>query len=262
MRRSSVSARRVAAGVCAALAVLTLAAAAILVYLRVELLDEQRFADRAVEAVRDPQVRATIADRAVGVAIEVEPDLLAARPLLVSAVRGAIDTPAFEQLVRAAAINAHRVLFDEDEPTIAVDIADAAELIVPAVRSVDPELAEELPERLEAPLATLDRRAFAADTIELAQRVRFLALILPFAGFGLLAGALWLSDDRRLALRRAPLATGGCRRSSGCTPGALPGRPGGWCCCLARGRTRRPHAGSRASRSARPTTRSTTPGTP
>jgi hypothetical protein len=193
------------AGVCAALSILALAAGAILLYLRLELLDEERFADRAVVAVRDPQVRATIADRAVGAALELEPDLLSARPLLDSAVRGAIDTPAFEQLVRAAAINAHRLLFDEEEPTVAVDIADAAELIVPAVRSVDPELAEELPETLEAPLATLDRRDFASDTIELAQQVRVLAVILPLAGLALLGAALWLSDDRGLALRRAPL---------------------------------------------------------
>ena len=194
------------AGICAALSIVALAAGAILLYLRVELLDEQGFADRAVEAVRDPQVRATLADRIVSEAIEVEPDLLSARPLLESAARGAIDTPAFEGLVRAAAINAHRVLFDEEEPTIAVDIADAAELIVPAVRSVDPELAEELPERLEAPLATLDRRDFAADTIELAEQIRFLAIVLPILGIALLGTAVWLSDHRGLALRRAPLA--------------------------------------------------------
>jgi hypothetical protein len=206
MRRSSFSGRRVAAGLCAALSIFALAAGAILLYLRVELLDEDGFADRTVEAVRDPQVRSTLADRIVSAAIEVEPDLLSARPLLESAARGAIDTPAFEELVRAAAINAHRVLFDEEEPTIAVDIADAAELIVPAVRSVDPELAEDLPERLEAPLATLDRRDFAADTIEFAEQVRFLALVLPLLGLALLGTAVVLSDHRGLALRRAPLA--------------------------------------------------------
>jgi hypothetical protein len=206
MRRSPFSGRRVAAGLCAALSILVLAAGAILLYLRVELLDEQGFADRTVEAVRDPQVRATLADRIVSAAIEVEPDLLSARPLLESAARGAIDTPAFEGLVRAAAINAHRVLFDEEEPTIAVDIADAAELIVPAVRSVDPELAEDLPKRLEAPLATLDRRDFASDTIELADQIRFLAVVLPLLGIVLLGAAVSLSDHRGLALRRAPLA--------------------------------------------------------
>src|SRR5918992_71082 len=169
MRRSSLSGRRVMAGVCAALSILALAAGAILLYLRLELLDEERFADRAVAAVRDPQVRATIADRAVGAALELEPDLLSARPLLVSAVRGAIDTPAFEQLVRAAAVNAHRLLFDEEEPTIAVDIADAAELIVPAVRSVDPELAEELPATLEAPLAAAAAAGLVLLTIALAE---------------------------------------------------------------------------------------------
>jgi hypothetical protein len=206
MRRSSLSGRRVIAGVCAALSILALAAGAIFLYLRVELLDEQGFADRTVEAVRDPQVRATIADRVVTAALEVEPDLLSARPLLESAVRGAIDTPAFEGLVRAAAINAHRLLFDEEEPTIAVDIADAADLIVPAVRSVDPELAEELPGRLEAPLATLDRRDFASDTIELAEQIRLLALLLPILGIALLGTAVGLSDHRGLAVRRAPLA--------------------------------------------------------
>ena len=206
MRRSPLSGRRVAAGLCAALSILALAAGAILLYLRVELLDEQGFADRTVEAVRDPQVRATLADRIVSAAIEVEPDLLSARPLLESAARGAIDTPAFEGLVRAAAINAHRLLFDAEEPTIAVDVADAAELILPAVRSVDPELAEDLPERLEAPLATLDRRDFAADTIEFADQIRFLAIVLPLLGVALLGAAVSLSDHRGLALRRAPLA--------------------------------------------------------
>ena len=206
MRRSPVSGRRVVAGLCAALSILALASGAILLYLRIELLDEDGFADRAVEAVRDPQVRSTLADRIVSAAIEVEPDLLSARPLLESAARGAIDTPAFEGLVRAAAINAHRVLFDEEEPTVAVDIADAAELIVPAVRSVDPELAEDLPERLEAPLATLDRRDFASDTIEFAEQIRFLALVLPLLGIALLGAAVVLSDHRGLALRRAPLA--------------------------------------------------------
>jgi hypothetical protein len=206
MRRSQLSGRRVAAGLCAALSMIALAAGAILLYLRVELLDEDGFADRAVEAVRDPQVRSTLADRIVSAAIEVEPDLLSARPLLASAARSAIDTPAFEELVRAAAVNSHRLLFDEEEPTVAVDIADAAELIVPAVRSVDPELAEELPERLEAPLATLDRRAFASDTIEFAEQVRFLAIVLPLLGVALLGAAVLLSDHRGLALRRAPLA--------------------------------------------------------
>ncbi len=199
-------ARRLPAAACAVLAVLALAAGALLLYVRVELLDADRFADRAVEAVRQPEVRATIADRAVETAVELQPDLLSARPLLESAVRGAIDTPAFERLVRAAAINAHRVLFDEDEPTIAVDIGDAAALIEPAVRSVDPELADELPDRLRAPLATLDKRAFASDTLELADRVRALAIVLPLLGVLLLAGSVALAADRGLALRRAPLA--------------------------------------------------------
>lgn len=197
--------RSIAAAACAVLAVLALAASGILLYLRIEVLDEDRFADRAVAAVQDPQVRAAIAERIVSEAIDFRPDLQAARPVLVGAVRGALDTQAFAELVRAAARQTHRLLFDRDEPTLAVDVADAAELVIPAVRSVDPELADELPRRIEAPLATLDRRSFATDTLELADRVRLLAIVLPLLAVGLLAAAVWLSADRAAAVRRAPL---------------------------------------------------------
>jgi hypothetical protein len=198
--------RSLAAAVCAGLSVLALAAGGILLYLRIEVLDEDRFADRAIVAIQDPQVRAVIADRIVAEAIDAQPDLQAARPVLESAVSGALDTRAFENLARIAIRNAHRLLFDRDEPTLAVDVADAAQLIVPAVRSVDPELAEELPRRIEAPLATLDRRSFATDTLELADRVRALAIVLPLLAIALLAAAVWLSASRAAAVRRAPLA--------------------------------------------------------
>jgi hypothetical protein len=196
------------AAACAVLAVLATAAAGLLAYLRLELLDPDRFADRAVAAVQRPDVRDAVAARVVTQAIDVEPDLLSARPVLEQVVQEVITTPAFATLVRAAAREGHAVLFSRDQPTVLVDVADAARLVTPAVRSVDPALAADLPRRLRAPLATLDNRAFAADTIALADRVRVLALVLPVVALALLAAAVALAADRRRALRRAPLAVG------------------------------------------------------
>jgi hypothetical protein len=194
------------AALCAVLAVLVAAVAGVLMFLRVELLSPERFADHAVEAVMRPDVRDAIAERVVTQAIEVEPDLLTARPLLEGVVADVVEAPAFQRLVRAAAREAHRVLFDPQEPPLVVDIVDAARVVVPAVRSVDPELARELPRRIEAPLAALDRRSFATETIRAAQRVRVLAVLAPPLALALLLAAVALAADRRRALRRLPLA--------------------------------------------------------
>src|SRR3954469_21832611 len=146
--------------VCAVLAVLLLAAGGIFLYLRVQLLSSDHFADRAVSALRHKEVRRAVAERIVTEAIDRgSPDLLTARPILRSAVEVVIATPPFESLVRAAAREAHRVLFDTHKPTVAVDVEDAQKLLIPALKSVDPQLARELPRQLDPTIAKLDKRA-------------------------------------------------------------------------------------------------------
>src|SRR3954452_956849 len=172
--------RSVLAGVCAALAVVALALGGVFLYARIELLDSQRFADRAVDALHDPTVRGVVAERVVTTAIDHgSRDLLTARPLLVNVVDTVILTRPFQNLFRAAVVNGHRLLFSRDEPTISVDLRNVVGLVQPALRSVDPELADELPRRLSVPLAKLDERSFASDTLQAADDVRALAIVLP-----------------------------------------------------------------------------------
>ncbi len=197
----------VLSAVCAVLAVLLLAAGGLFLYLRVELLSADHFADRAVDALRHKEVRRAVAERIVTEAIDRgSPDLLTARPIIRSAVEVVIATPPFESLVRAAAREAHRILFDTKRPTVAVDLEDAQSLLIPALKSVDPQLARELPRRFDPTIVKLDERAFATDTLQAAREIRLLGLLLPFLGLGALAGAVLLAPDRRRALRLAPLA--------------------------------------------------------
>src|SRR4051794_31249286 len=193
--------------VCAVLAVLLLAAGGIFLYLRVQLLSPDHFADRAVHALRHKEVRRAVAERIVTEAIDRgNPDLLSARPVVRQAVEIVIATPPFESLFRAGVRQAHRVLFDTNKPTVAVDLRDAERLLVPAIKSLDPQLAKELPKRLDPTIAKLDERAFATDTLQAAHAARILGILLPLLGLAALVGAVLLAPDRGRALRLAPLA--------------------------------------------------------
>src|SRR3954470_20417484 len=193
--------------VCAVLAILLLAAGGIFLYLRVQLLSADHFADRAVEALRHKEVRRAVAERITTEAIDRgNPDLLSARPVVREAVATVISTPQFESLFRAAVRQSHRVLFDTNKPTVAVDLRDAEKLLVPAIKSLDPQLAKQLPRQLDPTIAKLDERAFATDTLQAAHAARILGLLLPLLGLAALVGAVLLAPDRGRALRLAPLA--------------------------------------------------------
>src|SRR3954466_12265222 len=192
---------------CAVLAVLLLAAGGIFLYLRVQLLSADHFADRAVEALRHKEVRRAVAERITTEAIDRgNPDLLSARPVVREAVATVISTPQFESLFRAAARQAHRVLFDTNKPTVAVDLRDAERILVPALKSLDPQLAKKLPRSLDPTIAKLDERAFATDTLQAAHAARIMGILLPLLGLAALVGAVLLAPDRGRALRLAPLA--------------------------------------------------------
>src|SRR3954469_20910907 len=192
---------------CAVLAVLLLAAGGIFLYLRVQLLSADHFADRAVKALRHKEVRHAVAERIVTEAIDRgNPDLLSARPIVRGAVEIVIATPQFESLFRAAVRQSHRVLFDTNKPTVAVDLRDAERILVPALKSLDPQLAKKLPRSLDPTIAKLDERAFATDTLQAAHAARIMGILLPLLGLAALAGAVLLAPDRSRALRLAPLA--------------------------------------------------------
>src|SRR3954449_5763145 len=192
---------------CAVLAVLLLASGGIFLYLRDQLLSADHFADRAVKALRHKEVKRAVAERIVTEAIDRgNPDLLSARPIVRSAVEIVITTPQFESLFRAAVRQSHRVLFDTKKPTVAVDLRDAEKLLVPAIKSLDPQLAKQLPKDLDPTIAKLDERAFATDTLQAAHAARILGILLPLLGLAALVGAVLLAPDRGRALRLGPLA--------------------------------------------------------
>ncbi len=160
--------------------------------------DSDQFGKRAASALEDEEVREPLAEAIVDELIKnAEPDLVNARPVLVSVTSGILDTGAFRAIFRQAAEKAHRTLFTREGEKLVLNLADGAALAIDGLRAVSPELAKDLPKDATARLNDLVENDLTLDVIKTAEDVRFLGIALPAAGLILLAAAIGLDRDRR-----------------------------------------------------------------
>lgn len=182
--------------------------AIVALYLKTEIADRDRFADRAVAALQDGAVRDVVARQiVVGVIERGSPDLISARPLLETAVETVVSTGPFRSLVRTTAQQAHSLLFDHGNAFV-FDVADTGTVVLSAVRSLAPDVAAKLPANADATLVDLRERPFARDTLDAADHLRRIAVALPILALLLLVGAIAVARDRGRAFARFALALG------------------------------------------------------
>lgn len=179
----------------------------VFLYASEALFDSGEFAERAASALEDEDVREPLADAIVDGLIErAEPDLVNARPVLVSVTSGILDSGAFRAIFREAAKRAHETLFTRQGNELVLNLADGASLAVDALRAVAPKLAKDIPENATAKLNELVESEAAIDLVKTAESVRFLGYALPGLGLLLLAGAIALDRDRRRGFLTAAIA--------------------------------------------------------
>ena len=179
----------------------------LLLYVRVELVDEDAFADHTVTALKDDRVRELAATEIVVQLVERgSPDLVAARPLLEQVVSTVIDAGPFQQIFREAGKQTNRLLFVKEHNNVAFDVADGLQIVRFALQSINPKLADDLPKSIDLALLKLKQRDFASGTLEFAASIRWLGLVAPLIAILVLLGAVLLAPDRRLGILRAALA--------------------------------------------------------
>ena len=187
-------------------AVLTLVGG-VFVYASHAIFDSDEFARRAASALNDEQVRAPLAEAIVDGLIENgEPDLVNARPLLVSVTSGILDTSAFKSIFRGAAKRAHSLVFTRDGNKLVLNLADGAALAIDALRSVAPKVADKVPKNATAKLNELVESNEAIDFVKASEKVRFLGVALPIVALLLLAIAVATDRDRRRGFLTAAVA--------------------------------------------------------
>ncbi len=190
--------RRIASLAAAILGALLLLVGGIGFYASRAIFDSDGFASRASEALKDPRVSERLSEAIVEELLEgAEPDLINARPLLLSGTEFVVSSAPFRAVFREGVERAHRTLFTRERDALVLNLADATSLAIDAVSSIDPRLAAEIPKDLQPRLTEIVESDFAIDLVQAGEKVRFLSIVLPLLGLLMLAAAVPLDRDRR-----------------------------------------------------------------
>jgi hypothetical protein len=189
---------------------LVLAVAVLVMYASHVVLDRDAFAKTVTTAVKEPAVREAIVGDLADAVIRSEPDLLSFRPLAIGLGGDLIASGDLDPIVHRAAIEAHEVIFERGNSAVVLDLGDGAELIASILAVRAPDTSEALRVELEAVVARVNNRSFAARTLQAAEALGVLRWALPVLGALLLAAAVLVSPDRRRAVLHVGLVVGGC----------------------------------------------------
>ena len=180
------------------LASVLLVGASLAAYGRIALFDADRFADRAAASLQDPSVRTLIGERVTDdVVLRNEADLLAARPIIESAVSGIVGGGAFRSLFRRAVVDAHRAIFDHDRNTVTLTLADVGTVVAAALEKVNPTLAADLDAEKRVVLVKESIGGVTGGLVRFGERLRVLAYVLAALTLAAGGAALAVSPDRR-----------------------------------------------------------------
>jgi hypothetical protein len=176
---------------------LALLAGAVAAYARLDLLDEQDFADRAVESLEGEGVRRAIERELVGALPEVATPRQ--RRLIESITDEVIRSDAFRALFREATVQLHSLYLGGDDQ-VSLRLDAAIPLVEDALPSNAPALVGFARRQLDGEVLTLRRGTFEGDAVARTEDARTLGVVLPLVAVVLFLGALALALPRRRAL--------------------------------------------------------------
>jgi hypothetical protein len=177
-------------------------------YARRAVVDSGQFANRATVALNDDNVKTLVADKITDdVVLKNQQDLLAARPIIQSVASGIVASRAFTSLFRSAVRDVHRALFDRDEHTFTLTVADVGTVLAAALEQVRPSLARKLEATGNVAIVRSDVGDVSAKVVNVADTVRLLGLLLAAVSVALVAGAIAISPRRRHTVVELGVAT-------------------------------------------------------
>jgi hypothetical protein len=177
-------------------------------YARRAVVDSNQFANRATVALNDDNVKTLVADKITDdVVLKNQRDLLSARPIIQSVASGIVGSRAFTSLFRSAVRDVHRALFDRDQHTVTLTVADVGTVLAAAVQQLRPSLASKLEAVGRVQIVKRDVGDASAKVVRVADTVRVLALLLGLLSVALVAVAIAISPRRRHTIVELGIAT-------------------------------------------------------
>ena len=113
-------------------------------YARHALIDSDQFANRASAALRDDSVRTLVAERITDQVAGTDSNLIAARPIIESVAADVVGSSAFTGRFGSAVRDVHRAVFQRDQNTLTLTVADVGTVLGAALEQVRPSLAAEV----------------------------------------------------------------------------------------------------------------------
>jgi hypothetical protein len=185
-------------GLAVVLAVLALA----LSYLGRAVLEPGPFADRAVATLRDPAVRADVADRLTNVIVRSGGgDLVSLRPLIRVVAGAVIGHSAFDALFRRAVLTAHAAVVDRSGSRILVSVGDAGVLLQGALKRFAPAAARRIGAERISTVLNVAPGDGVLDVVRAAKRIHSAAWILAVLALLAAAGAVLTSPTKGRTIR-------------------------------------------------------------
>lgn len=170
-------------------------------YAREQIFDSDAFADNAAETLKEDKVQEALADPIVDQAIDRGPDVLInARPLLLSATEGVLESTPFRSVFRKGARKVHKAVFSKDRDEIALTVANADVLVADAVSAKSPKLGAKIPRDVGDRLVALTESDALLTVVRVSEDVRFFGVLLPLLALLCLGGSVAVAVDRRQAL--------------------------------------------------------------
>jgi len=200
--------RTLAAGICGTLGVLALVLGVLLGYATRSLFNSDVFSQRVAASLSEPGVADYVAGKIADGVIAAKPDLIGLRPMILAGSRTVVMSAPFRAAARRAARETHRAVLSGTGKEVLLSIPDVGEILNSAL-AMKPELAEKLPKRLSATLASLKdipAGEIAARMARAVRRGRIGSLTLFLLGVALLIGSASLAHERRRVLYRAGVA--------------------------------------------------------
>jgi hypothetical protein len=192
------SGRRAAVWALIVLSCVALLLAVAVGYVRRAAVDSDQFANRATAALTDDSVRSLVAEQVTDqLVLKRKSDLIAARPIIQSVVSSVVGGRAFTRVFRSGVRDVHRAVFDRDQHTLTLAIADIGTIVAAGLEAVQPTLARRLETTQRVELVRRDIGSVTEEAAGAADTIRLLAPLLLLVAVLAGAGALLLSADRR-----------------------------------------------------------------
>jgi len=174
-----------------------------------DVFDSANFGRRAAQSLSDPGVSRYAATLVADRIIHRKPDLIAFRPMIVSASETVVSSRAFRLIVEQAAVRAHRLALSEGANRVILSLPDLNILVQDAAASANPALAAKIPKSLDSTVARMANGRLATAGLRLARAgkaVRWLWAPLFVLAIVLYVLAHLLAPDRRRAMAVAGAA--------------------------------------------------------